>query len=288
MNNCKLTSKYTLIDKIGSGSFGDVYIAADNHDKQYAAKVEEKKQHSRLWTEYGIYKSITKHGKIKGIPKTYEFIEKPAYNIMIMELLGPSLDQLFTEHDRKFDMATIFNIGIECMVLIETLHTAGYIHRDIKPNNFLVSKNKEDLYIMDFGLSKKYINRKKHIEYKADRSLIGTARYASVNIHIGIEPSRRDDLESIGYMLIYFALGELPWQGLKKDKEISQIELIGEKKLCINTDKLCSKLPKCFKEYLEYCKKLKFEEKPNYEHLKSMFIRDAELLKIKPKYMWVE
>ena len=170
--------------------------------------------------------------------------------------------------------------------ILEYFHNNGFIHRDIKPNNFLFNYTKpyNKLYLMDFGLSKQYIQNNKHIDLKTDRSLIGTARYASLNIHWGIEPSRRDDLESVGYILIYLLKSKLPWQGLKATKEKSQIQQIGEKKLMISLDKLCENLDNCFQKYLEYTRQLKFSQKPDYQHLIKLFTESANKNNINLSY----
>ena len=134
-----------------------------------------------------------------------------------MQLLGKSLDKLFTDLHRNFSIKTVSQIAYQMVQRIEYLHSKGYIHRDIKPGNFLIGKNNNDknkLYVIDFGLSKKYLDKNnKHIIYKEGKGLTGTARYVSLNTHYGIEQSRRDDIEGIAYNLIYFAKGKLPWQG---------------------------------------------------------------------------
>ena len=160
--------------------------------------------------------------------------------------------------------------------LLEQLHNSGFIHRDIKPNNFMLDSqnNPNNIYIMDFGLSKRYRinNKNNHIKFRSGRSLIGTARYASCNMHMGMEPSRRDDLESVAYMLIYFVKGNLPWQGLKKISKNLNLEAIGEIKISTRSDVLCSNLPSCFRMYLDYCKNLGFYDEPNYDYLKGLFL----------------
>lgn len=281
-----LGDNYKLIKKIGSGSFGEVYLTHDKNGKEYAAKIEPKDTKDRLKAEYNIYKKVLNNKNIIGIPKIYNYIETTNYNILVMELLGKSLENVFDDNQRSFTNSTLFKLGIDMLNVIERFHTKGFIHRDIKPNNFLFNSHKpyDTLYLMDFGLSKKYINDGKHIDIKFERSLIGTARYASLNIHWGIEASRRDDIESIGYVLIYLAKGRLPWQGLKSDKKKTQIEKIGEKKFSVTTEKLCGDLPECYQKYLEYCKKLKFEDKPDYEYLRNLFIEQANKLKTEIKY----
>lgn len=208
-----------IIEQIGSGSFGDVYLAQYKDGKYVAAKVEEKRKHARILAEYKIYKYLNRYFD-HGLPKIYDFFQTRDNNIMIMQLLGPSLEDLFNKYNRQFDLPTVFLIADQIIKLTKQLHEAKFIHRDIKPNNFLIGKSdKNQIYMMDFGLSKKYIQDGDHMKFHDKKSLIGTVRYTSVNMHMGFEPSRRDDLESIGYMLIYFLKGKLPWQGIKKQKK---------------------------------------------------------------------
>lgn len=290
--NINLEDKYNLINRIGSGTFGEVYIAEDMQNNIFAIKVEDNNSKSRIKEEYKIYKKLIKNGVKSGIPKIFEYIETPNYNIIVMELLGQSLDVLFDDFNKQFNLATVLKLSIEIINLLELIHKAGFLHRDIKPNNFLIGhKEKNKLYIMDFGLSKQYrLTNGKHIDITMDKSLVGTARYASTNIHMGIEPSRRDDLESVGYMLIYFIISNLPWQGLKAKKrdgkKICQIELIGEIKMCTDIDKLCKDIPLCFNKYIKYCKSLNFEEEPDYIYIKKLFTTATDELKLELKYCW--
>lgn len=289
-NKTLLLDSYVVVEKIGSGSFGDVYLAKRKRtNTMVAIKVEEKKKASRMENEYKIYKRLHKNGMNIGIPQIHDFMQTPTFNVMCMQLLGPSLEDVFNKCARKFSTNTTLKLGISIIGLLKNFHNNRFIHRDIKPNNFLIGRTDEEnqVFLMDFGLSKQYIDKKMiHNKFREGRSLIGTARYASINMHMGIEPSRRDDLESVGYMLVYFAQGSLPWQGLKKKKNQSNIETIGDVKLCTNLSHLCDGLPDCFMEYIIYCRKLKYEEDPDYDYLIDLFDKYYKE-NGSPEYEWV-
>ena len=176
---------------------------------------------------------------------------------------------------KQFSYKTIFQIGFQMIERIEYIHSKGYIHRDIKPGNFVIGKGDKNkiLYIIDFGLSKKYIDKNtfKHIPYKEGKGLTGTARYVSLFTHYGIEQSRRDDIEGIAYNLIYLAKGKLPWQGVKTKNKKEKHKKIMESKLAYKPNILCKDLPDEFENLLKYARELEFEERPDYKSIKLMF-----------------
>jgi serine/threonine protein kinase len=193
---------------------------------------------------------------------------------------------------KKFSIKTVCMIAYQMVQRIEFVHSKGYIHRDVKPGNFLLGKNldRKKIYIIDFGLSKKYIDKStnKHIIYKEGKGLTGTARYVSLNTHYGIEQSRRDDIEGIAYNLIYFAKGKLPWQGVKTKNKKEKHKKIMELKEEYNPDKLCEGLPEEFPTLLKYSRKLDFEEKPDYKNIKIMFkqLMNANKQQMDWKFDW--
>jgi len=268
----ELSENYEIIKKIGNGSFGQVYKAISKDDQEMVAiKIENKSQQSRLELEMKLYKDLEKH---RGVPCIKWYGKILQNYILIMDYLGPNLDDLFEFCSNKFSLKTVIMIALQILNRIEFVHKNNIIHRDIKPDNFLIgtAKKKNTIYIIDFGLSKKFcINKEKHIEYKKGRNFTGSFRYSSIRNHKGIEQSRRDDLESIGYMLIYFIKGSLPWQGLKGSTKSKRSRNIFNIKRSTSIEELCEDIPNEFFLYLKYCRLLRFREEPDYIYLKNLF-----------------
>jgi len=268
--------KYRLGRKIGSGSFGDIYLGTNmTTGEEVAIKLESvKTKHPQLLYESKIYKIL--HGGL-GIPNIRWYGVEGDYNVMVLDLLGPSLEDLFNYCGRRFNLKTVLMIADQLLCRLEYCHSKNFIHRDVKPDNFLIGlgKRAQICHIIDFGLAKKYRDPKTqvHIAYREKKNLTGTARYASINTHIGIEQSRRDDLESLGYVLMYFTRGSLPWQGLKANTKKQKYEKIMEKKMSTPIEGLCKGYPgeSEFRSYFEYCRALRFDDKPDYAYLKRLF-----------------
>ena len=259
---------------LGKGSFGEIYIAQDNQDNyNYCAlKIENRTKNYFLKIEKNVLE-LTKD--LIGFPKLITFNSQGESNYLAMELLGPNLSDLFEICDGHFTIQTTLLLGIQMIERIKNLHSKNYLHRDIKPENFLIGIGYQSnkVYMIDFGLSKKYKdNKMNHLPYKEHRPLTGTTRYASINNHLGIEQSRRDDLESIGYVLIYFLKKRLPWQGMQGSTKQSKYDKIMEKKLSVNINILCKDLPMEFSVYLKYVRNLRFDERPDYDFLRNLFI----------------
>ena len=279
---------------IGSGSFGQVlYGKHKNTSLEVAVKIiSSDTSADTIRKEINFSKQLQ---KITGFPTIYYTCVYDKKNIIVESLLGPSLDKLFKYCGRKFPLKTVCLIGKEIVKRLENMHEKGILHRDLKPNNLTwgnfnssynnisnynsinnISNNLDikTIFLIDFGLSCSFLEgglSYKHYKIKTNLSFVGTLRYASLNSHKGIRQSRRDDLESMIYILIYFLKGKLPWQDVKAKQKEERHKLISEIKSKVTIESLCENLPSEFAELLTYVKNLEFDEKPIYSKFYAFF-----------------
>lgn len=269
---------YKVGKKIGEGSFGIIFEGINIlNNQQVAIKFEPRKcEAPQLRDEYRSYRILN---NCDGIPQAYFFGQEGVHNILIIDLLGPSLEDLFDWCNRKFSVKTVVQVAKQMIQRVETIHESNLIYRDIKPDNFLIGKpgtpQANQVYIVDFGMAKQYRDPKTkvHIPYREKKALSGTARYMSINTHLGREQLRRDDLESLGHVFMYFLRGSLPWQGLKAPTNKQKYEKIGLKKQTTSINELCYGFPIQFAQYLTYVRNLKFDETPDYGYLVGLMDR---------------
>ena len=272
----RVGKKYRIGRKIGSGSFGDIYLGTNViSGEEVAIKLESvRARHPQLDYEARVYKALV--GGI-GIPFVRWYGTECDYNALVIDLLGPSLEDLFNFCNRKFSYKTVLLLADQLICRLEFIHAKSFIHRDIKPDNFLMGLGRRgnQVNVIDFGLAKKFRDPRTHIHipYREHKNLTGTARYASINTHLGIEQSRRDDIESLSYMLIYFCRGSLPWQGLKAQTKKQKYDRIMEKKMTTSSEVLTRGLPYELALFLNSARSLRFDDKPDYLYLRKI-LRD--------------
>ncbi len=222
-----------------------------------------------------VYRGFPLGHKINGLPKLHFFGRCGRADCLVMELLGASLEDLFEMLNKQFSLKTVIMMAFQLLDRVETVHSKGLIYRDVKPENFLLGRGKESnvIHLVDFGLATFYRDplTGKHLPYRDVKTMTGTARYMSIHSHLGKLQSRRDDLESVGYVLVYFAKGRLPWQRLHSTSLRDKYRKIRTMKQKLSAAMLCDGLPDQFRTYFEYVKKLDFAEDPDYEYLKELF-----------------
>ena len=263
-------------NQIGSGSFGEVLYGKHKYNNfEVAVKIINSETSSET-----IKKEINITKKFQneiGFPSIFDTFIHEKKNIIIESMLGPSLDKLFKYCGRIFPLKTVCLIGKEMVKRLETMHGKGILHRDLKPNNLTwgnynssynnisnsnYQNNKYELdintiYLIDFGLSCSYYEHElnmSHYKLKDNLNFVGTLRYASLNSHKGIRQGRRDDLESMLYILIYFLKGKLPWQDIKVKQKEERHKIIFHIKSNISIDSLCKDIPEEFANLLKYVK----------------------------------
>jgi casein kinase I family protein HRR25 len=263
-----INNKYTLLNKIGSGCFGNIYKGQNIRTKEFVAiKVESINDNLKLLkNESYIYQYLT---GCEGIPSVKWFGKDKDNYYMVINLLGNSL-QDYINKMKKFSLTLTLKIGIKLLIILKTIHEKGLVHRDIKPDNFLFGLNNiNNIYLIDFGFCKSYIDKGEHNKIKKQYNMIGSKNYASISSHNCFDLSRRDDLESLSYMLIYFYIGFLPWNDV-----LDEIIIINLKNNILKNDKC----PSVLLDFLRYSRILEYEEKPNYYLIIDNFKREIEIL----------
>jgi len=306
-------NRFVLEVKIGQGSFGKVYVAWDLQERtKVAVKIDQPKNNKRSvfdreidimkkvkdcksvpsLLEHGIIKSHTRSGK--NLSERESFVNR---RFMVLDLQGMSLSLLWKNYITFFSLKTVLMLGIEIVRMLEEVHSTGVLHRDIKPANFVISRGDRGrtIYILDFGLSVVYTKRDgSHVDYRESCRRCGTARYSSINTHKRIRQSRRDDLEAAGYVLLLF-LRDLPWKQKKGEPTEKKWKRILQEKTKWTPSILCSNFDDggvrdIFVSYFDYCRKLDFYARPNYDYLVNLFARALAERKLELDFMydWVD
>lgn len=290
-NNHEILRKFEILEKIGGGSFGQIFKVKDKVSNQIVAMKIEKKREGKQLMVYREYQIMKDFKNETGFAQLHSYLKNDDYSYLVMSNLGPNLETLKISKGGSFSLKTTLMIGYQIISRIQTFHNKNFLHRDIKPENFVIGSIEDDkyIYLIDFGLSRSYIQEDgSHIPFRDKKGMVGTARYVSINTHLGYEQSRRDDLESIGYILVYLCKGGLPWQNLPAKNKEEKYEKILDIKKKTSVEELCKNLPTKFIDYFNYVKSLPFKSTPDYENLKDLFIsmmKENEI-KINYKFDW--
>jgi len=284
-----VADRYLLLEKLGKGGFGLIYSGIDvKTGIQIAIKLEDiskaKKKYLKLEHKiYERYHSNWFHLPFKEeafVPKVYYYGQDGGFRVLVMDLLGPSLAELLTFQFERFSIKSTCMLAIKMITAVELLHAKGILHRDIKPGNFVMGRGKcgNNVYLIDYGLATPYLDlHGNHIPYSTNARFHGTDKYASINNHNKIEPSRRDDMESLGYLFVYFLTSNLPWAAqYSRVKKQHRRTVYGKAKMQTTIEQLTKDLPSSFFDYFTSVSKLSFVEKPDYDYLRGLFFNTME------------
>ncbi len=256
-------NKYEIREKLGEGNFGAVYEGINIHtNNPVAIKMEP------IGSPMKLLKNETKKyhyfGKMQGIPELKWFGMDNMYYCMVITLLGRSLTQ-FIREKTKIPLHMVCQIGIQMVTILERIHQKGFVHRDVKPDNFLFGREKAgEIHLVDFGFCKGFVKKDgTHIDFKNDKTPLGTLNYVSINVHEGCEPSRRDDMEALIYIMLFMIKGNLPWNELNKDSDYRNINFFIKENKNFFMEK--GDIPSILREMWYDCRSWTFEKKPNYE-----------------------
>ncbi|KAG9223395.1 hypothetical protein CCMSSC00406_0007582 [Pleurotus cornucopiae] len=276
----RLKDNYQCTFLLGSGSFAYVWNGVHLHTGAGVAlkfEVIDPSVPSSLPYEAAVYAQLK---GVEGIPRIHWFGQDKNANVLVMDKLGLNLEHLRRFCRGQFGLKTILMLGEQMLSTIELVHARGVIVRDIKPENFAMGylEDYQRLFLFDMGLSKLYLDPStgEHMPFREGRGGIGTPRYASSNVHFGLEPSRRDDVEAIGMLLLYLFRGRLPWQGICAPDISAKLRRIGEMKRGEHFRELVAHSPACFAPFFAHCRALEFEEKPDYGLLRKLLGEEME------------
>ena len=282
--------KYSIKYLIAEGTFGEVYLGTNKiNGKNYALKILETNKDDLLLKDESL---ILTYLKGPYVPSVISFGVSGKYSILVENLLGKSMKDIWLEKKKKLNLNDTCTFAIQAISCLEYVHSKDYIHRDIKHSNFLIGNpDTSQLYLIDFGNAKKYRSTKtgKHIKLIKSNIIFGPLIFLSFNALKGMEQTRRDDLESLGYVIIYLYMGSLLWSGLKFKDIIQGIIKTKEIREKLSIENICKGMPKEMNNYMNYVKNLKYEEQPDYEYLRSLFMNILKKIGVnEPLFSWAD
>lgn len=283
LKNHLINGRYKAERKIDHGTYSTVYLGIDKLSKKKVAIKVESVNAGRptIPHESAVYQHLKNWD---GFPHILYAGQEKGYNIIVMELLGASLKHVYNNLGNKFSLKTVLQLADQILLRLQTLHGLHFVHCDLKPANLMMGRGDKsgEVYLIDFGLARQYFHRNKHLPCKSTHQhFVGNPAFAARNAHLYRTLSRRDDLESLGYVLVYFITGTLPWETSPTDTFQTQIQQIQRIKLSINIEMLCQGVPPVFIQYFQYVRELRYDDTPDYNYLRQLFRTVAAKYKYK-------